>query len=68
MKKMSFAFALVVAVSLAACGGKSKPADAPAAGGDTYGAPAEAAPAEAAPAEGEAAPEAAPADPAAPQK
>jgi hypothetical protein len=68
MKKMSFAFALVVAVSLAACGGKSKPADAPEAGGstyggDTYGAPV---PAEAAPAE--AAPEAAPVEPAAPQQ
>jgi hypothetical protein len=66
MKKMSFAFALVVAVSLAACGGKSKPADAPEAGGSTYGGDTYGAPApEAAPAE--AAPEAAPADPAAPQ-
>src|SRR5687767_1544914 len=45
MKKLSFAFALVAAVSLAACGGKSKAPEAPEAGGagyggDTYGAPA----------------------------
>jgi hypothetical protein len=62
MKKLSFAFALVVAVSLAACGGKSKAPEAPEAGGagyggDTYGAPA----AEAAPAA-----DVAPADEAAP--
>ena len=37
MKKLSFAFALVVAVSLAACGGKSKAPEAPEAGGAGYG-------------------------------
>ena len=56
MKKLSFAFALVAAVSLAACGGKSKAPEAPEAGGagyggDTYGAPATEAPAAEAPAE-----------------